>query len=140
MNIFMNPAKDLLVQAMDAAVLRNQVLADNLANVETPNYKRKEVMFEELLSMRLEENDTSKTMALKTTHARHFDLGVSNFAPVVPELRTIHELSYRNDGNNVDVDIETAKLSQNKIAYDAYAQSASNETRLLRLAITGRSS
>jgi flagellar basal-body rod protein FlgB len=57
---------------------------------------------------------------------------------IEPEIRTLKDLSYRNDENNVDIDVETAKMAKNKIYYDALGQSMSNEIRLLRMAITGR--
>ena len=138
MNIFTNDAKSLLVRAMDAAMMRNQVLADNLANVETPEYKRKEVMFEDLLRMQANQAEGAGKVPMRKTHAKHLGLGGTVSGSIMPQIRTIHELSYRNDKNNVDIDVETVKLSQNKIAYDAYTQCVSNETKLMRLAITGR--
>ena len=55
------------------------------------------------------------------------------------EIITLQGLTYRNDGNNVDIDVENAKLAKNKILYDAVGDSFSKEIKLLRLAITGRS-
>ena len=50
----------------------------------------------------------------------------------------ITALSYRNDGNNVDIDNEMALLTKNNLLYESLSQSMSNEIRLLRIAITGR--
>lgn len=73
------------------------------------------------------------------THPRHIQIGegrsLDNFEP---EVRLLDDLSFRNDENNVDIDVEMAKMSKNKIHYDSLGQSMNNEFQLLRLAITGR--
>ena len=56
-----------------------------------------------------------------------------------PEVRQLDDFNFRNDENNVDIDVEMANLTKNKIYYDSVSQSLSNEIRSLRMAITGRS-
>lgn len=133
--IFNSPSGAVLNQAMDAAVVRNKVIADNLANVETPGFKRKEVIFEEKLREYL--NKPTQGIGLKVTDSRHIEHKSNNIVPQA-EIREMKDLAFRNDGNNVDVDVENAKLGKNKIYYDAMVQSMNNELRLLRIAITGR--
>jgi flagellar basal-body rod protein FlgB len=141
LNIFTSDVKSLLVQAMDAAALRNEVLANNIANVDTPDFKRQEVAFEELLRMQLtQQAESASTLPLVLSHRRHIALTSQEPVAITPLLREIDELTYRNDGNNVDFDVESTKIGENKILYDAYVQCMSNEGNLLRIAITGRSS
>lgn len=126
----------LLQRTMDVSSLRNEVLADNIANIDTPGFKRKEVIFEDKLRNAM----AGKTNEghLNLTNPRHIQIQNDDFL-VEPEIRTMNDLSYRNDGNNVDIDVETARMTKNKLFYDALGQSMSYELKLLRLAITGRS-
>jgi flagellar basal-body rod protein FlgB len=135
--IFDSKTQFILNESMDAASLRNNVIADNIANVDTPKFKRSEVIFEENLKKVLEKNTIYAK--LRVTHPRHIQIGegrsLDNFEP---EVRLLDDLSFRNDENNVDIDVEMAKMSKNKIHYDSLGQSMNNEFQLLRLAITGR--
>jgi len=134
--IFNSPTQWMLNKSMDVAALRNEVIADNIANVETPKFKRREVIFEENLKKVLQGD--SRKAKLKVNDSRHFPLTEETASLAVPEIRVMDDLSYRNDENNVDIDVESAKLAKNKITYDAVSQSMGEELTLLRLAITGR--
>jgi len=134
--IFNSPTQNLLSYALNGAELRNEVIANNIANVDTPNFKRSEVLFEDQLRHLL--NDPPKTTQLKVTNPRHIQV-TRRPASFRPEIYQVNDLSYRNDKNNVDIDVEIAKMSKNYIYYDALSSSLTQEIRLLRLAITGRS-
>ncbi|NLT19411.1 MAG: flagellar basal body rod protein FlgB [Syntrophomonadaceae bacterium] len=130
------PTQKLLNQALNASQLRNDVIANNIANVDTPGFKRSEVIFEDNIRQAL--HNQTKNAKLKTTNIRHIQVG-SHGGIMPAEIITLQGLTYRNDGNNVDIDVENAKLAKNKILYDAVGDSFSKEIKLLRLAITGRS-
>lgn len=132
--IFNSGYNQLLTKAMDAANLRNEVIANNIANVETPGFKKSEVIFSEKIKKVLQNNKNHGKLDI--TNPRHIAINPGTISEVNPEIRTINSTSYRNDGNNVDIDTEMAELAKNKIYYDALSQSMSNEIRLLRLAIT----
>lgn len=134
--IFNSPTQNLLSNALDGAALRNKVIANNIANVDTPNFKRSEVLFEDQLRQLMLE--PPKASRLKVTHPRHIQV-TRKQTSFRPEVFEVNDLSYRNDNNNVDIEMETAKLSKNDIYYDALSSSMTQEIRLLRLAITGRS-
>ncbi|HBK52688.1 flagellar basal body rod protein FlgB [Syntrophomonas wolfei] len=125
----------LLNKAMDVGTLRDDVIADNIANVSTPKFKRREVIFEEKMKKALE--GTADQLGLNLTNYRHIQIEGNNI-DVEPEVRVLEDLTFRNDENNVDIDNEMAKMTKNKINYDAVSRSMSNEIRLLRMAITGR--
>ncbi|MGI5920207.1 MAG: flagellar basal body rod protein FlgB [Syntrophomonadaceae bacterium] len=129
----------LLKKSLDVASLRNDVIANNIANIDTPNYKRREVIFEEKVQKVLE--NATNYVKLNTTDARHMNIlekSGDDLLKVTPEVRIMNNLSYRNDENNVDIDTETAAMTKNSLYYDSLSQSISHEIRLLRLAITGR--
>ncbi|MDD2620859.1 MAG: flagellar basal body rod protein FlgB [Syntrophomonadaceae bacterium] len=140
--IFNSQTNILLNKAMDAASLRNDVIANNIANVDTPKFKRTEVIFEENMKKLL--NDVNEPVAgkLNVTNAKHIQIMRENDGKSLdefqPETRILEDLSFRNDENNVDIDTEMAKNTKNKINYDALGQSMSNEIKILRMAITGR--
>lgn len=135
--IFNSPTQIMLNKGLDTASVRNRVIADNIANVDTPGFKRREVIFEENIRKVLEKKIIHDK--LRVNDPRHMHIMESyQYKQIEPEIRTMNELTYRNDGNNVDIDLETAKMAKNKLFYDALGQSMSNEIRILRMAITGR--
>lgn len=95
---------DILGKALDASWLRSEVISNNLANVDTPHYKRKDVVFESYLERALQNSGKVSTKRLER---------------VLPKvIEDNANLSYRMDGNNVDVDTEMAYLAQNQIKYN----------------------
>lgn len=117
---------DILNKSADAAWLRNEAIVNNLANVDTPGYKRQDVSFENHLSRELK----------NTGSLDHRVAGVN-----VRNLRgTIYTdmagYSYRLDGNNVDQDIENVELASNQIKYNALLDSINREFSRLKTAMT----
>ena len=102
---------NVLDKAADAETLRNELLTNNIANVSTPNYKRKDLDFESVLQAELGgEKDLSTAVknankSLETLDAQVYTDNAS--------------LSYRLDGNNVDINTEEARLAENQIKYQA---------------------
>lgn len=103
---------DFYKKALDGTWERNKVITHNMANENTPNYKRKIVTFEDQLKKSI---STNKTTLVKTND-KHIDIGTTHFTPRIIEDKT---LSYRIDGNNVNIDTEAADLAKNSIMYDA---------------------
>ena len=113
---------NVLDKAADASWIRNEVIANNLANVSTPHYKRKDVNFEQYLEKEL----TGKDML--TRKVNNLNLGNLN-ATTYTDHAT---LSYRKDGNNVDVDTENAYLADNQLKYYALLDSITQEFSRIR--------
>lgn len=110
---------NVLGTALGATAERNAVIANNLANVNTPDYKRKDIRFETELKQAFLNSDKKTVDAT----VRHLDLGA-----LEPEVYTDYaELSYRYDGNNVDVDNENAILAKNQIKYEGLMDSINKE-------------
>ena len=83
--------------------------------------------------------NNNQQLGVRVTNYRHISTeSDQNIFHLEPEIVEMNDTSYRNDGNNVDIDVESAKLAKNKLYYDSLTQSINNEIRLLRLAITGR--
>ena len=110
---------NVLDKAADAANTRNEVLANNIANVDTPNYKRKDVSFQNYLEQALIEAEPLSTrVAEVNTH-------LSDFGGVTYTDSSV--LSYRLDNNNVDIDTENAYLAENQIRYNALVEQIGQE-------------
>ena len=113
-----DPQIDLLVRLLDAATLRHQTIAQNVANASTPGYHRQEVEFEESLIRQLAERGTSAGW------------------DVAPKIVT-RSGDEKPDGNNVDVDLEMGNLNKNALLYSTYVQILSHKLALMRSAISG---
>jgi flagellar basal-body rod protein FlgB len=128
---------DLVQRSLDASALSQQVISNNLANVDTPGFKRSDVVFNETLRKAMEaRKGTPQQLALERTQEGHLDInGASAVDEVQPEVVTDVTTSLRNDGNNVDIDREVALLSQNTAWYQTLAQITQMQFSSLRTAI-----
>lgn len=123
-----------LERAIEALSHRHDRLADNIANFETPAFKRSDVAFKDELARAL--GAPEPQMPLATTHHDHLGrLGVlRSYAPrIIEDTATV----VRADGNNVDVEHEMTQLARNTLEYDALISLASRRLGFLRTAITG---
>lgn len=118
---------DVLNKASDASWLREQTLANNLSNVNTPGYKRKDVDFQGVLRREL---GNMKFVTLDTK-VENVDLGRLKASTYVDAAN----YSYRIDKNNVDVDTENVELASEKLRYDALTDSMTQEFSRLRTAM-----
>ncbi|HWT76102.1 MAG TPA: flagellar basal body rod protein FlgB [Mobilitalea sp.] len=119
---------NLLDKAADASWKRNEVISNNIANVDTPGYKRKDVEFESYLMSALGGDNS-------------LDERVANASldTIEPTVYTDNVgLSYRLDGNNVDIDTETANLAENQIRYYTLLDSMSQEFNRLKSVMSAR--
>jgi flagellar basal-body rod protein FlgB len=110
---------NVLDKAADASWIRNDAIANNIANVDTPGYKRQDVNFEDQLQK-----------ALKDSRYTSIDAKVSNInlSRLNPTTYTDYgSYSYRSDGNNVDIDTENVELASNQIRYQGLTTSISQE-------------
>lgn len=126
-----NSSIDILSKIMTASTIRHKVHSNNIANINTPNYKRQIVSFEEELRKAVSTN--KDTLPLKITNNRHIGSSL-NIEPTVLEDKTT---SMRTDNNNVDLDLELALLAENTIKFNVLTQSLSQQFGLLRSAIRG---
>lgn len=118
---------NVLSKAADASWLRNETIVNNLANVDTPGYKRKDVDFESVLKQELGNNK----YGVLDNRIANADLSNLNAKAFVDHSN----YSYREDKNNVDVDTENVELASEKIRYTAIADSMTYEFKRLEAVI-----
>ena len=97
---------NLTNKALDGALLKKNAISQNISNVDTPNYKRKDVDFETLLDAELKRHaGNTNTLDLETLN---------------PTVYTDHStFAYRMDGNNVDIDTEMSEEAKISLKYNA---------------------
>ncbi len=117
---------NILDKAADATWQRNQLISNNIANVDTPNYKRKDIRFEEYLMMQLSGGESLDSMVNQT------DLNALEGMQFVDGAT----LNYRLDGNNVSIDTETAYLAKNQLKYNALVDSMMQEFSRIKSVLT----
>jgi len=110
------PQFDLLGRLVSATELRQRVISNNLANVNTPNYQRLDVEFETALAQEL----TGKSHSTAT-----------------PQVVATPGLTARADGNNVDIDREIGQMNKNAMLQQTYLQLLGSHLEQMRLAIGG---
>ncbi len=114
----------LLEKALDTAALRQKIIANNITNVDVPNFKRSEVNFESELKRVINEKESDES-AIKAlvTDSRHIPFSVpGNISSVKPKINFDYTSSYRNDGNNVDIEKEVVDASENQLKYNLFIQ------------------
>ncbi|ABS73964.1 MULTISPECIES: flagellar basal body rod protein FlgB [Bacillus] len=117
-----------LENALGRADIKQKVLTNNIANIDTPNYKAKKVSFRNLL-----DQETSNLEAVKTDY-RHVDFtGSGDDYSIVSSSDT----SYQQNGNNVDIDKEMTDLAENQINYQALVERMSGKFNSLKTVLTG---
>lgn len=110
---------NVLDRAADAAWQRNEAISNNIANVDTPSYKRQDVAFESVLQQALGNNryesmdDKVANVNLSRLRGRAY-VDYANY-------------SYRLDGNNVDIENENVMLAENQLKYQGLISSINQE-------------
>jgi flagellar basal-body rod protein FlgB len=135
-----DPAMAVLRQAIKASETTHETIANNIANVETPGFKTSEVIFKDKLAGALHDiQESSNNLEGARTNQAHFAINEEpSLEGVKPSVVVRAQTSLRPDGNNVDIDAEMTKLSQNTIMYQALTQLVSSKMNQLRTAISGR--
>ncbi|KZO01658.1 flagellar basal body rod protein FlgB [Pseudobacillus badius] len=116
-------------KGLDYSALKQKVVANNIANADTPNYKSKEVSFKKMFDETLADQ-----MAAYRTDSRHFSFQSSQNHPAVVTNRN---LSFNQNGNSVDVDKEMSDLATNQIYYNALVDRMSSKFNSLTNVIKG---
>lgn len=131
--IFDSAPVNLLEKALAGSSLRHKVISNNIANINTPGYKRMEVSFEDELAAAADSGESRQ--GLTRTHPGH--MLPESAAADSSRIRTIDNTSMRTDGNNVDVDAEMAAMTKNNIFYNTVAQQISVYYANIKSAIKG---
>ncbi len=134
MNVQLDNALRFHQTALNLRAQRQEVLAANIANADTPNYKARDVEFGSALAGALQ-GRVGRPIALATTSARHLNASGTATSP---------QLMYRNeeqssvDGNTVNMDTERAAFAENAVQYEASLSFISGMLRTMQQAVSGQ--
>lgn len=135
---------DLLKSGLKASNLRAKTIANNMSNINTKNYKRFNVVFEENLK-----NNSNSDFELRTTNANHYTTEASNLKRTKEnhlssdthtygdniQIKQDNSTSMNADGNNVDLEIEKVNQAANTLKYNALITSINNKYNALKTVI-----
>jgi flagellar basal-body rod protein FlgB len=116
---------------------RTELLATNLANADTPNYKARDLDFREALAAATRPGTTGRGLALATTQQGHLG-GAAAANPADAALKFRVPLAPALDGNTVDAQLEQAQFAENAVRYQATLTFLGARFRSLMTAITGQ--
>jgi flagellar basal-body rod protein FlgB len=118
-----------LENSLKYSTIKQNVIAQNIANVDTPNYKSKEVLKPSFQS------ELTTAMQANRTDVRHLHFSNSTQSPAAVFTRTNSQ--YNHNGNSVDIDKEMAELAENQIYYNALTERISGKFNSLKTVISG---
>ncbi|HBM81515.1 MAG TPA: flagellar basal body rod protein FlgB [Clostridiaceae bacterium] len=105
----------LIKKSLDASALRQKVIANNISNINTKNFKRSDVVFEDVLKDKLADGEPIDS--------------------VEPQVAKDSSTSMREDGNNVDIDYEMTNMAANEILYNTMITQLNTKYSILRYSI-----
>ncbi|WP_068775161.1 flagellar basal body rod protein FlgB [Paenibacillus sp. FJAT-26967] len=123
-------------KSLDASALRQRVIANNVANADTPHFKRSDVVFEELLKGTM--NGSQPVLEGVRSNSKHFRIPPNTNLPANPIVETGQMSVMNNNLNNVDMDYEMSLMAKNQLKYNTIIQEMNNEFRKLKIAMDGR--
>ena len=126
-----NHTLEVLAKSLEGLSKRHKALANNIANVDTPQYKRRDVTFQQTLKDVIHKQQSQ--LPLSTTHPGH----ISSPAPNQSQFFThqFFDTSYRADENNVDIEKEMVEMNKNALLYDSVTNFMTSKFSLLQHAI-----
>lgn len=133
MNFFANI--DTINRSLDVASVRQRLISNNIANVETPGYKTMDVSFKDVLSAEQARYSKEMTFQGYRTDPRHFIIGQAQ-SGFQPRVVVNNQTSLLNNKNNVDIESEMTKLAENNIWYNSLTQVMNKEFSMLRYVVT----
>lgn len=128
MNIYNDSTMRFIKYGLDASALREKVIANNMANINTKDFKKSYVSFEENL------NKATGKFSLKRTKNQHLS-GSSDDSLI--SVKEDNSTSMRSDGNNVDMDLEKVNQAANTLMYNALITQANSKLSMTKSVISG---
>ena len=137
--IVSEPVIDYMQRGLAAASLRQEVISNNVANVNTPRFKKSDVAFEEMLAKEIYGEPDDNRLKMVRTHDKHLPMEPLSIH-AEPTIQIDDSTTMRVDKNNVDIDIEMANLAKNQLYYNALAtQTKHHFTKLKNVITSGQS-
>lgn len=121
--------------ALSLRAMRQELLASNIANADTPNYKAKDIDFASALQGAMAGRTGGLSMA--TTSSRHIEGGVPGGGLLAGQIKYRSVIQPSADGNTVDMDVERAQFADNALRYEASVKFAGDKFKDVLAALQG---
>jgi len=140
MSIQVSRAHDIVDKALDYRAIRQDMISSNIANADTPFYRPRDISFQETLMAKKAEifNDAKDKLELAQTNGAHI--------PPHQERDTSRATTFfrdghmaRNDGNSVDLDVETTEMSKNSVMFNALVMARKKSSAIFKSVIEASS-
>ena len=119
---------DILQRSMDVSVLRRSIIDNNMANADTPNFKRSTLNFEAELKRAIESEQPTGHLKAALTDKKHIPFQRSiDYRTVKPKKVLDYLTQSDNNGNNVDLEEEMMAELQNQLRYEIMTRSVANQ-------------
>lgn len=130
---------DALEVALKGLGMRSEAISGNIANINTPGYKRRTVDFEQTLMKQIQKGNKLSDIPMEKTHANHYSNDVFEINQIKDSMsiETTSEGSFHVNGNNVDIDREMIELSKTGLRYKAVSKMAKKNFETMRGIIRG---
>jgi flagellar basal-body rod protein FlgB len=129
-------AHDLMQSAMDYRAARQDMISGNIANADTPYYRPRDLRFEEVLQQKSASifADKSQTLTMRRTDGAHLT-GVDSTS--LDKASTFFRDGHmaRNDGNSVDLDVETTEMAKNSTMFNALTAALKKDSAIFKSVI-----
>jgi len=129
---------DFQARALELQAERGRVLASNIANADTPNYKARDFNFQQALAAATASSGASASATVQPTRTNAAHLGGPNGAGNTPTLLYRAPLQSSVDGNTVDLDVERANFAENSVRYESTLRFLNGQIKTMMTAINGQ--
>ncbi|MDK9693191.1 MAG: flagellar basal body rod protein FlgB [Sulfurimonas sp.] len=140
MSIKVSATQDLAAKALDYRAIRQDMISSNIANADTPFYRPRDIRFEDMLAQEKAKvlGQSSPKLQMAQTRDTHFGLlEESGNAKTKTFFRDGHMA--RNDGNSVDLDVETTEMSKNSVMFTALVNAMKKDSGIYKSVIDASS-
>ncbi len=136
MSIEISKTHSMIKDALDFRATRQDMIASNIANADTPYYKPRDISFEDALKAKKAElyKQEQNTLQMAATDTKHLSPSQQH-SSLKPTLFFRDGHMARNDGNSVDIDVETTEMSKNSIMFNALIQANKKDSAIFKSVI-----
>jgi len=126
---------DLLFEQLSFRSNRQKIISSNIANLNTPQYKTKDISFENTLENKKEQND----LKMFVTNQNHISLTNETTNKSTIKHFEVEGLEVQNDGNNVNLDQQISQMAQNKVIHGAITNSIKKDATWFKMILDASS-
>jgi len=136
MSIEISRTHSLIKDALDYRAMRQDMISSNIANADTPFYRPRDVSFEDALAAKKAAllNQSSNKLSLAQTDSNHLPLQEEKASYKATTFFRDGHMA-KNDGNSVDIDVETTEMSKNSIMFNALIQANKKDSMIFKSVI-----